>query len=68
MPGRPCARRWALSRTVTERGGVLFDRVRRIAEAAAEIGDVEAAGLAADEIDGDPQEKALALVALARAR
>ena len=35
---------WALSRTVTRARGVLFDRVRRIAEAAAEIGDVEAAG------------------------
>ena len=58
---------WALSRTVTQRSGVLFDRVRRIAEAAAEIGDVEAAGLAADEID-EAQEKAFALVALARAR
>jgi hypothetical protein len=59
---------WALARTVTHRGVGLFERIRRIAEAAAEIGDVEAARLAADEIDDDELEKVLALAALARAQ
>jgi RNA polymerase sigma factor (sigma-70 family) len=59
---------WAHARTVTQRDTVLFERIRRIGEAAAEIGDVEAARMAADEIDDDAMEKALALVALARAK
>jgi tetratricopeptide (TPR) repeat protein len=59
---------WALARTVSDRGVVLFERTRRIADAAAEIVDVEAARMAADEIDDDALEKVLALVALARAQ
>ncbi len=56
-----------LAPTITLRGPVLSERIRRVGEAAAEIGDVEAARAAADAIDDDAKEKALALVALARA-
>ncbi len=59
---------WALGRTVSQRDVVLFGRLRRVAEVAAEIGDVEAARMLADEIDDDAAEKSQALAALARAQ
>jgi RNA polymerase sigma factor (sigma-70 family) len=57
----------AMGRLVTERGSVLSHRIRRVGEAAAEIGDVEAARESAEVIEDDEMEKVLALVALARA-
>ncbi len=59
---------WALGRTVSRRDVILFSRLRVVGEVAAEIGDVEAARKAADEIDDDKQEKTRALVSLARAQ
>lgn len=59
---------WALGRTISQRDVILFERLRRVAEVAAEIGDVEAARMLADEIDDDAAEKARALAALARAQ
>ncbi len=59
---------WALGRTVSQRDVILFGRLRRVAEVAAEIGDVETARLLADEIDDDAAEKSQALAALARAQ
>ncbi|MHB1560872.1 MAG: sigma-70 family RNA polymerase sigma factor [Isosphaeraceae bacterium] len=59
---------WALGRTVSQRDVILFERLRRVAEVAAEIGDVEAARMLADEIEDDAAEKTRALAALARAQ
>ncbi len=59
---------WALGRRGTQRDLVLVSRLRRVGDAAAEIGDVEAARMAVDEVEGDPTEKALAPAGLARAQ
>ena len=58
----------ALGRTLSNHHiGTLYQRIRSVAEAAAEIGDVQVAGSVVDMIEGDEMEKALAMGALARA-
>ncbi len=57
-----------VAKTIHQNGGVLFDRVRRVAELQAQIGDVEGVKASAGVIEGDPSEKSLAMVSVARAQ
>jgi RNA polymerase sigma factor (sigma-70 family) len=57
-----------VAKTVPQHGGVLFDRVRRVAEVQCEIADLEGVKASADFIVGEPSEKVLAMVSVARAQ
>jgi len=59
---------FGVAEVVAHRDVIHAERVRRVAEAQAEIGDIEGAKASAAAIEGDPRELALARCALARAQ